>query len=143
MKKLKKYVYPFVFSICFFVTYIILAIVLEIVLPSGDYAGLAYAVIVLLIWIFIVIPVYCFKYCKFICEEKHKLLYGFYNSIIIALCHTGPFLISAIPNGDADIIIKITLALFVWIALCTYVSYLIRINTIKEPNENNYSKTEE
>ncbi len=143
MKKAKKYIYPFVFSICFFVTYIILAIVLEIVLPSGDYAGLAYAFIVLLIWIFIVIPVYCFKYCKFICEEKHKLLYGFYNSIIIALCHTGPFLISAIPNGDADIIIKITLALFGWIAFCTYVSYTVRIEDTKERSENDASETGE
>ena len=47
MKKAKKYIYPFIFSICFFVTYIILLIVLEIVLPSGDYAGLAYAFIAL------------------------------------------------------------------------------------------------
>ena len=43
MKKAKKYIYPFIFSICFFLTYIILVIALEIVLPSGDYAGLAYA----------------------------------------------------------------------------------------------------
>lgn len=143
MKKAKKYIYPFVFSICFFVTYVILLIVLEIVLPSGDYAGLAYAFIALLIWIFIVMPVYCFKYCKFICEEKHKLLYGFYNSIVIALSHTGPFLISAIPNGDADIIIKITLALFAWIALCTYVSFLIRLNTTDGQNDNNSCEIQE
>ena len=143
MKKFKKFIYPFIFSICFFVTYIILAIVLEIVLPSGDYAGLAYAFIALLIWIFIVMPVYCFKYSKLIYEEKWKFLFIIYNPLIISLCHTGPFLISAIPGNDADIIIKITLGLFGWLALCTYVSYLIRINTIKEPNENNSSEAEE
>ena len=141
MKKAKKYIYPFIFSICFFVTYIVLTLILEMVLPSGDYAGLAYAFIALLIWIFIAMPIYCFKYCKFICEEKHKLLFGFYNSLVISLCHTGPFLISAIPGNDADIIIKITLALFGWLAICTYVSYLIRINTTKELNENNLRET--
>ncbi len=143
MKKAKKYIYPFIFSICFFVTYIILLIVLEIVLPSGDYAGLAYAFIALLIWIFIVMPFYCFKYSKLIYEEKWKFLFIIYNPLIISLCHTGPFLISAIPGNDADIIIKITLGLFGWLALCTYVSYLIRINTIKEPDENNSSEAEE
>ena len=109
---------------------------LEIVLPSGDYAGLAYAFIALLIWIFIVMPIYCFKYSKLICEEKRKFLFIIYNPLIISLCHTGPFLISAIPGNDADIIIKITLGLFGWLALCTYVSYLVRINTTKEPDEN-------
>ena len=143
MKKAKKYIYPFIFSICFFVTFIILMSVLEIVLPSGDYAGLAYAFIALLIWIFIVMPVYCFKYCKFICEEKHKFLYGFYNSLVISLCLTGPFLISAIPGNDADIIIKITLALFGWIAFCTYVSFLIRSNTTDKQDNNISGETEE
>ena len=115
----------------FFLTYIILAIVLEIVLPSGDYAGLAYAFIALIIWILVVMPIYCFKYSKLIYEEKRKFLFIIYNSLVISLCYTGPFLISAIPGNDADIIIKITIALFGWIAICTYVSYLIRINLLK------------
>jgi hypothetical protein len=143
MKKFKKFIYPFIFSICFFVTYIILAIVLEIVLPSGDYAGLGLFMLIIILWVLVTIPIYCFMYSKLILEEKYKFLFGFYNSLVIALCYTGPFFISAIPNGDVDIIIKIALAIFGWIAICTYVSYLIRINTIKEPNENNYSETEE
>ncbi len=143
MKKAKKYIYPFVFSICFFVTYIILAIVLNIVLPSGDYAGLAYAFIALIIWILVATPIFCFKYSKLIYEEKWKFLFIIYNSLVISLCHTGPFLISAIPGNDAYIIIKITIALFGWIAMCTYVSYLIRINTTKKLNENNSSETGE
>lgn len=142
MKKAKKYIYPFIFSICFFVTYIILLIVLEMVLPSGDYAGLAYAFIVLLIWIFIVMPIYCFKYSKLIYEEKWKFLFIMYNSLVISLCLTGPFLISAIPGNDADIIIKITLALFGWIAICTYVSFLIRSNTTDKQDDNISGETE-
>ena len=143
MKKLKKYIYPFIFSICFFVTYIILLIVLGIVLPSGDYAGLGYAFITLIIWIFIVMPIFCFKYSKLIYEEKWKFLFIIYNSLVIALCHTGPFLISAIPGNDADIIIWITLALFGWVALCTYVSYLIRLNTTNKQDDNNSLETQE
>ena len=143
MKKAKKYIYPFIFSICFFVTCIILLIVLEMVLPSGDYAGLAYAFIVLLIWIFIVMPIYCFKYIKFIYEEKWRFLFIIYNSLIISLCHTGPFLISAIPSNDVDIIIKITLALFGWLAICTYVSFLIRSNTTERQDKNNSKEIQE
>ena len=130
MKRFKKFTYPFVFSICFFVIFIILAIVLEIVLPSGDYTGLAYAGVALLIWICVVIPIYCIKYCKLIRQEKYKFLFGFYNPLIIALCHTVPFLISAIPTGDADIIVKIALALFGWIAIWTIVPLI----TVKPGN---------
>ena len=118
-------------------------IVLGGFLPSGDYAGLAYAFIYLLIWIFIVMPFYCFRYSKLIYEEKWKFLFIIYNSLIISLCLTGPFLISAIPSNDVYIIIKITLGLFGWLALCTYVSYLVRINTTKEPDENNSNETED
>lgn len=143
MKKLKKFIYPFVFSICFFVTFIILMSVLEIVLPSGDYAGLAYAFFALILWILVIIPVYCFKYCKIIFSEKLIFLFGFYNSLVISLCLTGPFLISAIPGNDADIIIKITLALFGWIALCTYVSFLIRSNTTDKQNDNDSNEAQE
>ena len=142
VKKSKKYTYPFIFSICFFATYIILAIMLNIVF-SGDYAGFGYAGIALIIWILVVIPFYCFKYSKLIYEEKWKFLFIIYNSLVISLCLTGPFLISAIPNGDAYIIIKITLALFSWVALCTYVSFLIRLNTTDEQDDNNSLETQE
>ncbi len=143
MKKIKKYIYPFIFSICFFVTYIILGIVLDMVLPSGDYAGLAYAAIVLIIWLLFIMPFYCFKYGKIIYAEKHWFLFVFYNSFVVALSHTGPFLISAIPNGDADIIIWITLALFGWVAICTYVSFLIRLNSTVKQDDNNSNEIEE
>ena len=117
--------------------------VLGIVLPSGDYAGLAYAFIALIIWILFIMPFYCFKYSKLIYEEKRKFLFIIYNSLVIALCLTGPFLISAIPGNDADIIIKITLALFGWIALCTYVSFLIRLNTTDGQDDNGSNETQE
>ena len=89
------------------------------------------------------VPIYCFKYSKLICEEKRKFLFIIYNSLVIALCYTGPFLVAAIPGNDVDIVIKITAALFGWIAICTYVSYLVRINTTKEPDENNSNETED
>lgn len=143
MKKFKKFIYPFIFSICFFVTYIILAIVLEIVLPSGDYAGLAYAFIALILWILVATPIFCFKYSKLIYEEKWKFLFIIYNSLVISLCHTGPFLISAIPGNDADIIIKITLALFGWIAIWSFVPLVIRLDSTKKQDDNNSNEIQE
>ena len=141
MKKAKKYVYPFVFSIGFYVFYIILGTIIN-TLDFEGYGGLGLFMLIIILWILVATPIFCFKYSKLIYEEKWKFLFIIYNSLVISLCLTGPFLISAIPGNDANIIIKITLALFGWLALCTYVSYLIRINTIKEPNENNSSETE-
>jgi hypothetical protein len=136
MKKIKKYIYPFIFSMCFFLTYAALSIVIGLVLPSGDYAGLAYALIALIVWIMIIVPIFCLGYCKLIRKEKYKILFGFYSPLVIALCHTGPFLIPAIPGGDADIVIQIALALFAWMALWTFVPLHIQISADKEKAEN-------
>ena len=141
MKKAKKYIYPFVFSLSFFVFYFILAAIINSMDFGEGYGGLGLGLLLIILWILIVVPIYCFKYSKLICEEKRKGLFIIYNSLVISLCYTGPFLISAIPGNDVNIIIKITIALFGWIALCTYVSYLIRINTTKESDENNSSET--
>ena len=145
MKKAKKYVHPFVFSIGFYVFYIILGTIIN-TLDFEGYGGLGLFMLIIILWILVATPIFCFKYSKLIYEEKWKFLFIIYNSLVLSLCYTGPFLISAIPGNDADIIIiiiKITLGLFGWLALCTYVSYLIRINTIKEPDENNSSEAEE
>lgn len=141
MKKAKKYIYPPVFSICFFVIFAVLGIVINNF--YNNYGGLGLALLFIMLWILVVTPIFCFKYSKLIYEEKWKFLFIIYNSLVISLSHTGPFLISAIPGNNADIIIWITLALFGWVALCTYVSFLIRLNTIKEPDENNSSEAEE
>ena len=140
MKKLKLFIYPFVFSIAFFSVYLLLGFILGITLAAGDYAGLAYLFYTLIVWIFVVLPIYCHRYSKLILQDKYKLLLGFYNALVIALCHTGPFLISSIPNGDTDIIIKITLALFGWIAFCTYVSFLFRLNAGGKQDDSNSSR---
>ena len=141
MKKAKKYIYPLIFSICFYLLFgISYILILEF---YNNYGGLGLALLFIILWILVATPIFCFKYSKHIYEEKRKFLFIIYNSLVISLCHTGPFLISAIPGNDADIIIKITLALFGWIAFCTYDSFLIRINTIKEPDENNSGEVEE
>lgn len=139
MKKAKKYVYPFIFSICFYFLFGISYIfILEF---YNNYGGLGLALLFIILWILVATPIFCFKYSKLIYEEKRKFLFIIYNSLVISLCYTGPFLISAIPGNDAYIIIKITIVLFGWIALCTYDSYLIRINITKEPSENNSNET--
>ena len=140
MKKAKKYIYPPVFSICFFVIFAVLGIVINKF--YNNYGGLGLALLFIMLWILVATPIFCFKYSKLIYEEKWKFLFIIYNSLVISLCHTGPFLISAIPGNDADIIIKITLALFGWVALCTYVSFLIRLNTTNKQDDNNSHETQ-
>ena len=109
----------------------------------NNYGGLGLALLFIILWMLVATPMFCFKYSKHIYEKKQKFLFIIYNSLVLSLCYTGPFLVAAIPGNDVDIVIKITVALFGWIAICTYVSYLIRINTTKEPCENNASVTEE
>jgi len=141
MKKVTKYIYPFVFSVCFFVTYILLGIAISIFLPSGDYAGLGWLFIALIIWIAFITPVYCYKYCKSIYKEKYRYLFVIYNSLFVAFCHTGPFLISAMPSGDAGVIFQITIGLFVWVAVCTYVSLLLWLDYSEKWDGNNSNET--
>jgi hypothetical protein len=143
MSKLKGFIYPFVFSIGFFVSYLILLIVINTLDFSEGYGGLGLFFLFVILWVLVAIPIYCFRYCKIIFREKLIFLFVLYNSIVVAFSHTGYFLISAIPNDDADIIIKITIALFGWIALCTYISYLIRLNTTDEQDDNNSHETQE
>ncbi|MBQ4132105.1 MAG: hypothetical protein IJD71_07175 [Clostridia bacterium] len=142
MKKAKKYVYPFVFSIGFYVFYIILGTIIN-TLDFEGYGGLGLFMLIIILWILVATPIFCFKYSKLIYEEKWKFLFIIYNSLVISLCHTGPFLISAIPGNDADIIIKITLAIFGWVALCTYVSFLIRLNTTDGQDDNGSNEIQE
>ena len=133
MKKAKKYIYPFIFSICFSM---LLGIVYTLILKFyNNYGGLGLILLFIILWILVVVPIYCFKYSKLICEEKRKFLFIIYNSLVLSLCYTGPFMSGAGPSS-LNVIIKIALALFVWVAICTYVSYLVRINTTKEPDEN-------
>ena len=142
MKKVNKYIYPFNFSICFFVFYFFLAFYISVAGFDG-YGGLGVALLIIALWVLLMVPIYCFMYSKLIYELKWKFLFIIYNSLVVSLCYTGPFLMAATPNGDADVVLKIALALFSWVAICTYVSYLIRINTAKEPDENNSSETEQ
>ena len=141
MKKVKKYIYPVIFSICFFVTYIILAIVLEVALPSGDYAGLGYIFIVLLIWIFIVMPIYCFRYCKLIRQEKHKFLFGFYNALVVVICHIAPFMREP-GTSTFNVVIKIAVFLFVWALLWSILFFKSRANSCEEPEQTSEKKVE-
>ena len=141
MKKFKKYTYPFVFSICFFVTYIVLVIVLNIVLSSGDYAGLAYAGIALIIWILVITPVYCVKYSKIIQNEKLKFLFAVYNAFVIALCHIGPFLMPAISGSDVDILITIAVVLFSWVAILTIVPLVSQLISRKSEEKDALNET--
>ncbi len=143
MKKAKKYIYPFIISIVFFIfLFISVAIINNFYGHREGYGGLGIALLLIILWILVAIPVYCFKYIKLIYEEKRKSLFIIYNSLVVSLCYTGPFFKPAVSSSDVDIIIKITLALFGWVAICTYISYLIRINTTKELSENNLNETQ-
>ena len=69
-------------------------------------------------------------------NEKKNYLFAVYNSIVISVSYTGPFFILNRSSSVAVILISITIAIFVWIAICTFTSLLVRLNTTKKQDEN-------
>ncbi len=82
MKKIKKYVYPFVFVIISFI-YLILASIVISLYFSGDLSGLGIIFIAVLLLLLIILPIYCVKYSKIIQDEKFRVLFAFYNAFVI------------------------------------------------------------
>ena len=142
MKKSRKYICPFIFSICFFLSLIIFATMLGIVLPSGDYAGLFYGGIALVIWISIMVPIYCVIYSKIIREEKFRFLFAFYNPLVIAFCYTFPFLVKA-NSSTFGATLKIAVFLFIWVAIWTLIPFPTHLDSTKKQDDNESNEVQE
>ena len=142
MKKVKKYVYPFIFSIGFFVFYVVLGVVINKFYGNREgYGGLGLFMLFIILWVLVAIPVYCFRYCKLIRQEKHKFLFGFYNPFVVVLCHIGPFIISAGPSS-LNVIIKIAIFLFVWALFWNVLLFKPREKSCEESEQLSEKKTE-
>ncbi len=85
MKKILKYIGPFIFSACFFLSYLILSTVLNAVLERGSYAGLFYGIIFLVVTVVVAVPVYCRIYCRIIKNEPKRNFFVFYNTFIFTI----------------------------------------------------------
>lgn len=119
----------------FFLSLIIFATVPGIVLPSGDYAGLFYAGIALVIWISVAVPIYCVIYSKVIREEKLKLLFAFYNPLIVTLCYAVPFLVRDNSSTFGGIL-KIAVFLFIWVAIWTLIPFSTHLDSTEKQDDN-------
>ena len=107
-------------------------------LPYGSYAGIVYAGIFLILWITVVVPIYCIKYYKCIREEKLKFLFAVYNPLIIAICYSFGSALSSFGT-----ILKSAIFIFVWGAVWTILPLVIRIDSTKKQNENKLCETQE
>ena len=113
MKKVKKYIYPLIFSASFLISYIsfVLLIITVIPFPYGSYAPAALAILFVLAWLIVALPIYCTRYRKIIINEKLKFLFSFYNSLIIIVSHMLPFNWS---GGEIIIILHFVLWVLLW-----------------------------
>ena len=136
MKKLKKFIYPFIFSIVFIVFWIAVALTINATTSNEGYGGLGLAILILFAWIFIVLPIYCVKYSKIIIDEKLRFLFPFYNAFILSFFYLIPFSLE-----DETYIYGFIL--FVWVALWTFVPLVIRLNSTKKQDDNDSNKTQE
>ncbi len=112
VKKLKKYIYPVVFPLTFLILYAVFLILLSNVFsfPNGSYAPAALAVLFLLAWLAIALPIYGIRYSKIIIEEKFKFLFCAYNSLFNIVPYTLPFDL----RGETRLIVYLVLWTLVW-----------------------------
>ena len=128
MKKLKKYIYPFVFSGSFILLYIILGITLSLTLENGSYAGAAIAIIFSFAWFLLALPFYCVRYIKIIFAERFRFLFAAYNCIVLTLLHKVPFNL----QGNA---LKYVGCFFVWTLLWSFIPLLLKMCAAKENDD--------
>ncbi len=121
MKKIKKYVYPYIFSAIFLILYITLAFILTKVIsfPNGSYAPAALAVLFTFVWILIVLPIYCVKYSKIIVNERLNFFFVIYNFLILAIIHVLPF---NLQNEK-----RIVIDFLIWVSVWCVVPLVIRL----------------
>lgn len=136
MKKVKKFIYPFIFSIMFIVFWIAVALTTNATTSNEGYGGLGLTILILFAWIFIVLPIYCVKYSKIIIDEKLRFLFPFYNAFILSFFYLIPFSLE-------DETYIYAFILFVWVALWTFVPLVIRLNSTKKQDDNDSNKTQE
>ena len=112
MKKVKKYIYPFIFSVTFLGSYILFVFLLSKVIsfPYGSYAPAALAVLYTFAWLIVALPIYCIRYSKIIIDEKLRFLFSAYNSLLIIVSHILPFNL----QGETRIITHFVLWVLFW-----------------------------
>lgn len=133
MRKLKKYIYPIIFSVAFLISCVAVAIIIDLTFAQGDYGGLGLAMLFLLVWIMFVLPIYCARYCKIIVDEKLKLLFLAYNSLLIVVSHILPFNLKDEPT--------IIILFIFWVLFWSAVPILSRSASDKQENNDNTNDT--
>ena len=136
VKKIKKYIYPFIFSIVFIVFWIAVGLTINATTSNEGYGGLGLAILILFAWLIVVLPIYCIRYSKIIMDEKLRFLFPFYNAFVLSFFYLLPF------NFEDETYIYCFI-LFVWVALWTFIPLLVRLNFTKKQDENNLNETQE
>lgn len=133
MKKVKKYIYPFIFSAVFLILYVLLAFLFAVVIhfPHGSYAPAALLVLFTLAWVMIILPIYCTIYSKIILNEKFKYLFAAYNCLILCVAHILPF---NLHNEQ-----YIAVAFLVWVIIWNTVPLLLRLISFKNKGKPSHS----
>ncbi len=132
--KIKKYVYPLVFSVAFLCFWTAVFVIIGSLVSNETYAGAALAVLIVLYWLAIALPIYCIIYSKIIVDEKFKLIFAAYNSFLIIVSHIIPFNL----RGEAIIVICFVL----WVLLWNTVPLIYRLYSRKSQEETRDNKTQ-
>lgn len=128
MKKAKIFVYPLIASAISYLAYIILVIVINSI-SFKDYGGLGVFFLCVIIWAFLLIPIYCVVYSRLIRDEKHGLIFAFYNPVVLGLTLGVPWLVA----DEAWLYVG---TFFVWATIWTVLPVVVhRISLKYKENE--------
>ena len=84
MKKIKKYIYPFIFLVAYIVFNMGLMTLINTSSDSG-YGGIAIFVLMMIVLTVVITPIYCVFYSNLIKDEKHNFLFAVYNSLVLGI----------------------------------------------------------
>ena len=84
MKKLKKFIYPFIF-LAAFVAFNVLLITIINAASGNGFGGIAVFVFSAIVQLVIIAPVYCVFYSNIIKDEKHNFLFAVYNAVVLGV----------------------------------------------------------
>lgn len=89
MSKIKKWIYPLIFLLSSVVGLLLFYVLLSALVASkiftNGWGALFVLLIAVLLWGFILLPLYCLKYGKRVQAERFSVFFVFYNAFVIVM----------------------------------------------------------
>lgn len=135
MKKIKKYIFPFLFSALFWILYFVALFIINTFITDGGLAIFVFFLFVM-IWCYVIVPIFSVRYIRLIREEKLKFLFAVYNPIVLTAVHVLPWIITNSLKWYFALILTVFMIWSTLWSILPLVIYLISLKKKAEAEEN-------